>query len=65
MADRPVEEIRLEIAAEREALSTDLDALQAEARAVLPYAIGGLVVVAVLGREKRLRSGLRLLWKLL
>jgi hypothetical protein len=65
MPDRPVEEIRLEIAAERQGLANDLDALNDEVRTVVPVAIGTLIAVALLTRKKRLMSGLKLLWKLL
>ncbi|HVN61092.1 MAG TPA: DUF3618 domain-containing protein [Gaiellaceae bacterium] len=65
MPDRSVEEIRLEIASERQALATDLDALHDEVRSVVPFAVGTLIAVALLANEKRLRSGFKLLWKLL
>ena len=65
MPDRPVEEIRLEIAAERQGLANDLDALNDEVRSVVPVAVGTLIAVALLTRKKRLMSGLKLLWKLL
>ena len=65
MPDRPVEEIRLEIAAERQGLANDLDGLNDEVRTVVPVAVGTLIAVALLTRKKRLMSGLKLLWKLL
>ena len=65
MPDRPVEEIRLEIAAERQGLANDLDALNDEVRTVVPVAVATLIAVALLTRKKRLMSGLKLLWKLL
>ena len=65
MPNRPVEEIRLEIAAERQGLANDLDALNDEVRTVVPVAVGTLIAVALLTRKKRLMSGLKLLWKLL
>ena len=65
MPDRPIEEIRLEIAAERQGLANDLDALNNEVGSVVPFAIGTLIAVALLTRKQRLISGLRLLWKLL
>ena len=65
MPDRSVEEIRLEIASERRALAADLDALHDEVRSVVPFAVGTLIAVALLSNEKRLRSGVKLLWKLL
>ena len=63
MPDRPVEEIRLEIAAERQGLANDLDALNDEVRTVVPVAVGTLIAVALLTRKKRLITGLKLLWK--
>jgi hypothetical protein len=65
MPDRPVEEIRLEIASERQALAADLDALHDEVRSVVPVAVATLIAVALLSRQKRLRSGVKLLWDLL
>jgi len=65
MPERSVEEIRLEIASEREALAADLDELHDQVRSVVPFAVGTLIAVALLSREKRLRSGFKLLWKLL
>jgi len=65
MPERAVEEIRLEIASERQGLATDMNALQDEVRTVVPVAVTTLIAVALLTRQKRLRSGLKLLWKLL
>jgi hypothetical protein len=65
MPDRSVEEIRLEIASERQRLATDLDALHDEARSIAPVALGTLIVAALLLRQKRLRSGVKILWKIL
>jgi hypothetical protein len=65
MPDRSVEEIRLEIASERQALATDLDALHDEVRSIVPLALGTLIAVSLLLRQKRLRSGVRILWRIL
>ena len=65
MPDRPVDEIRLEIASERQALASDLDALHDEVRSIVPVAVGTLIAVAVLLRQKRLRTGAKMLWKIL
>ena len=65
MPDRSVEEIRLEIASERQALATDLDALHDEVRSIVPFAVGTLIAVALLAQQKRLRSGVKILWKIL
>jgi hypothetical protein len=65
MPDRPVEEIRLEIASERQALATDLDALHDEVRSIVPFAVGTLIAVGLLAQQNRLRSGVKILWKIL
>ena len=65
MPERPVEEIRLEIAAERQALATDLDALKDEARSFVSIVLGGLITVAVLARQRNLRTGVKMLFKIL
>jgi hypothetical protein len=65
MPDRSVEEIRLEIASERKALATDLDALHDEVRSIVPVVLGATIAAALLLKQKRLRSGIRILWKVL
>ena len=65
MPERSVEEIRLELASERRALATDLDALHDEVRSIVPVALGTLIAAALLLRQKRLRSGVKILWKIL
>ena len=65
MPDRSVEEIRLEIASERQRLATDLDALHDEVRSVVPVVLGATIALALLLREKRLRKGVKILWKVL
>ena len=54
-----------EIAAERQALATDLDALKDEARSFVPVVLGGLIAVAVIARQQRLRTGIKMLFKIL
>lgn len=61
---RGAEEIRKEIAAERERLDADLSALQAELRSLVPLVAAGLVVVALVTFRKRTSAGLRMIWKL-
>ncbi len=61
---RGVEEIRREIAAERERLDADLYALQAEIRSLVPLVIAGLVVVGLVTFRKRARAGAHMIWKL-
>ena len=64
MPDRSDEQIRMEIASERQHLADDLTALRKEARLLVPVALGGLVAVGVFSRGKGVKSGLKLLWKL-
>ena len=64
MPERSDEQIRLEIASERQRLADDLTALRKDARLFVPVALGGLVAVGVLSRGKGVRTGLKLLWKL-
>ena len=52
MPDRSAEEIRLEIAAERQRLVDDVAELRRETRIVIPVAAAGLVAVAVLSRSR-------------
>ena len=59
-----VEEIRKEIAAERQRLDDDLNALQAELRSLLPLAAAGLAVVALVTLRKSARAGIRMIWRL-
>jgi hypothetical protein len=61
---RGAEEVRMEIAAERERLDADLTALQAELRSLVPLVIAGLAVVALVTFRKRTRAGLRMIWRL-
>ncbi|HEV8452600.1 MAG TPA: hypothetical protein VGQ45_14295 [Gaiellales bacterium] len=64
MPDRSAEEIRLEIAAERQRLVDDVAALRKEARFVIPVAAAGLVAVAVLARGGASTRVAKLLWRL-
>ena len=66
MPDRSVEEIRGEIAAQRQRLADDLDALNDEVRSVVPVVLIGLITAALVFRDKRvLTSGLKVLSKIL
>ena len=62
---RGVEEIRREIAAERDGLDADLYALQAEIRSLLPLVVAGLVVVGLVTFRKRTVAGVRMIGKLI
>ena len=62
---RGAEEIRKEIAAERQRLDADLNALQAELRSLVPLVAAGLAVVALVTFRKRTTAGLRMIWRLI
>ena len=64
MPERTAEDIRREIAAERQSLADDLDVLHAEARSLVPVAVAGVVGVALLSQRKRIASGVKFLWRL-
>ena len=64
MSSRSAEEIRLEIAAERERLVDDVAALRKEMRKTIPFALAAVVVLAVLSRDKGVNRATKLLWKL-
>ena len=63
MSERSAEEIRLEIAAERQRLVEDVADLRREARSLVPVAVA-LFAVAVLARSKTPGRAARLLWRL-
>ena len=66
MSDKPdIAEIRKEIAAERQRLDEDLNALQAEFRSLVPLAAAGLAVVALVTFRKSASAGLRMMWRLI
>lgn len=65
MSERTAEQIRNEMADERRRLDADLDALQAELRSFVPYVIAGVVALAVVTGGKGLKTGIRVVWKLL
>ena len=50
---RTIEHVRIELAEERALLQRDVEALREEARAVLPYAAGGLAAFALLTKGRR------------
>jgi len=62
---RGTEEIRLEIAAERQRLDDDLSALQAEIRSLVPVVVAGLAVVALVTFRKKTTAGVRMIWRLI
>ncbi len=62
---RGTADIRTEIAAERQRLDDDLNALKGEVRSLVPLAAAGLAVVALVTFRKSARTGLRLMWRLI
>jgi len=64
MPKRDAEQIRKEIAAERQHLDGDLDQLQAEVRSLVPFVVGGLAVVAIVTFRKGAMKGVRLIGRL-
>jgi hypothetical protein len=62
---RGTEEIRKEIAAERQSLDADLHALKAELRSLVPFAAAGLAVVALVTFRRSMRAGVRMIWRLM
>ena len=64
MSERTVEEIRSEIAAERQRLHDDLTALQSEIRSLGVLVAAGLVVVALVTWRRGSRQGVEAVWKL-
>lgn len=64
MPDRSAEEIRLEIAAERQRLLDDVAELRREARTTIPVAIVAVVALAVVLRSRGTTRAAKLLWRL-
>jgi hypothetical protein len=64
MSERTTEEIRSEIAAERQRLDEDLTALRSEIRSLGLLVVAGLVVVALVTWRKGSREGVAAVWKL-
>jgi hypothetical protein len=64
MSERTAEEIRQEIAAERQHLDDDLTALKSEVRSLGLLVAAGLVVVAIVTWRKGSRKGVATVWKL-
>ena len=64
MSERSVEQIRDEIAAERQRLNDDLAGLRSELRSFALFAAVGLVVVALVTWWAGKRKGAQTVWKL-
>lgn len=65
MSERGVDEIRAEIAAERDGLGQDLDALKSELRSLIPFAVAGVAIIALVTFRKGAMSGARMMWRLM
>lgn len=65
MSDRTAEQIRIEMAEERGRLDGELEALHAEIRSLVPVLIAGVVALALVTGGKGLKTGIRVIWKLL
>ena len=61
---RGAEEIRREIAAERQHLDDDLNALRGEIRSLVPVVAAGLAVVALVTFRKKTSAGVGMIWRL-
>jgi hypothetical protein len=64
MSERNAEEIRKEIAAERQLLNDDLTALQSQIRSLGLLVAAGLAVVALVTWRKGSRKGVATVWRL-
>jgi hypothetical protein len=64
MSERTPEVIRMEIAAERQALDEDLSNLQSEIRSLAVFVAAGLVVVGLVSWRRGKRKGTKTVWKL-
>jgi hypothetical protein len=64
MSERTTEEIRSEIAAERQRLDEDVTALRSEIRSLGLLVVASLVVVALVTWRKGSREGVAAVWKL-
>jgi len=65
MSERTIEQIRSDIADERRHLEDEIDSLQAELRSFVPYVIAGVVALALFTGGKGLKTGMRVVWRLL
>ena len=64
MSERTPEAIRMEIAAERQALDEDLSNLRSEIRSLAVFVAAGLVVVGLVSWRRGKRKGTETVWKL-
>lgn len=64
MSERTVEDVRKEIAAERQRLDDDLGRLRSDLRSLAVFMVGGLVVVGLVSWQMGKRKGAAAIWKL-
>jgi hypothetical protein len=64
MSERTIEDIRNEMAAERQLLDDDLKRLKSDLRSLAAFAVAGLVVVALVTWLLGKRCGAQAVWKL-
>ena len=64
MSERTLEDIRNEMAAERQLLDDDLKRLKSDLRSLAAFVVAGLVVVALVTWLLGKRSGAQAVWKL-
>jgi hypothetical protein len=65
MSERSAEQIRAEIAAERQRLDDDLTMLRSEVQSLAVVVAAGLAVVALVAWRKGRGSGVAMIWKLI
>jgi hypothetical protein len=64
MAERGTDEIRQEIAAERQRLDEAREGLRAELRSLVPVAVAGLVILGIISARVGIRAGIAMVRKL-
>jgi hypothetical protein len=64
MAERGTDDIRQEIAVERQRLDEAREGLQAELRSLVPVAVAGLVILGIISARVGIRAGIAMVRKL-
>ncbi len=64
MSERTVEDIRSEMASERQRLDDDLKRLKSDLRSLAVFVVAGLVVIAVVTWFLGKRKGAQAVWRL-
>ena len=64
MAERGTDEIRREMAVERQRLDEAREELKAELRSLVPVAVAGLVVLGIITARVGIRAGIAMVRKL-